>query len=330
MSYFSNPKTEEQLKEEYRKLLLQYDYRSGKNDSTIEKIRSEYQALSLQIKGANGYRTTKEKLIDEVNSIALEQRKANQRSNERIEKENQRIATLKNHNYTKEELQLLISDVYKVIDIILKDAMSDNKVPYQLLADKSNQLDSIHLFRWFNLHTYLFTQKTTTIKYNAKREKLEYAAKSTAKGDKKKEESYMVALEKATGDYIVKKLHEIEDVYIDPIELSERMVANKKSNKNDVVYAKMIMSMVPLFLAGLVFVLTSMATVNPLIGLIAAVIFHALIGRFIYRKAVAWQLSLNKVTISTVGTNAKKSRVSEKKNYVKEKNATAILRFLFK
>lgn len=328
MGYFTNVKTEEELKEQYRKLLIHYDYRSGKNDTIIEQIRDEYQSLLLQIKRGNGYRTTKEIIADGANSVIDEQRKANERKNQSIIRENQRISELKNHNYSKQELELLISKVHGIIDKILKDTVATKKSSYITISTQSDRLDSVHLCRWFNLHTYVFTSKDTIEKYDAEREKLEYAFKRMAKGDRKKEEAYMAALEKSIGDYIVKKLHELEDDYIDPIELSEKMVSNKKSNKSDVVFAKMVMSMVPLFFAGLVFVLTSVATVNPLMGIIAALVFHVLIGRIIYKKAVAWQLSLNKVTISTVGTNAKKSRVSEQKEYREEKTKFAIVRFL--
>lgn len=55
MAYFNNPRTEEELKEQFRQLLIKNDYRNPKNERLIKEIRKEYDERLLQIKRANGY-----------------------------------------------------------------------------------------------------------------------------------------------------------------------------------------------------------------------------------------------------------------------------------
>lgn len=61
MSYFNNPRTEEELKDQYRKLLSKYDYHNPQNVKIMSDMRKEYEETLMKIKRANGYRTPLEK-----------------------------------------------------------------------------------------------------------------------------------------------------------------------------------------------------------------------------------------------------------------------------
>lgn len=50
MGYFNNPGTLDELDHQFNDLLNQYEYRSGKNISTIDDIRTEYKKIKAQMK----------------------------------------------------------------------------------------------------------------------------------------------------------------------------------------------------------------------------------------------------------------------------------------
>lgn len=50
MGYFNNPGTLDELDSQFNELLNQYEYRSGKNISTIDEIRNEYKKIKAQMK----------------------------------------------------------------------------------------------------------------------------------------------------------------------------------------------------------------------------------------------------------------------------------------
>lgn len=50
MRYFNNPGTFDELDSQFNELLNQYEYRSGKNISTIDEIRTEYKKIKSQMK----------------------------------------------------------------------------------------------------------------------------------------------------------------------------------------------------------------------------------------------------------------------------------------
>ena len=96
MAYFTNPRNEEELNEQFRQLLIQNDYRNPKNERLIKEIRKEYDEQLLQIKRANGYQT----FGDTVNNLVKGASKAIQNYSDKVEQkrlqEEQRIQQLKN------------------------------------------------------------------------------------------------------------------------------------------------------------------------------------------------------------------------------------------
>ena len=55
MKYFNNPKTKAELTEQYRELLIKYNYKSSKSKATINEITNEYNQLAKEIdKKING------------------------------------------------------------------------------------------------------------------------------------------------------------------------------------------------------------------------------------------------------------------------------------
>lgn len=49
MSYFNNPLTEEELKEQYRELLKTIDYHNPQNAKLIKDMRKEYEENLMKI-----------------------------------------------------------------------------------------------------------------------------------------------------------------------------------------------------------------------------------------------------------------------------------------
>lgn len=320
MSYFSNISSEEELKKQYRRLLLQYDYRSGKNQAVIEEISKEYKKITFQLKGqavketakafSDGYKTARNEAYQKE---AVEQNRINQ---------------LKNRSYTNQEIQLMLNELHKYVDTILKEVVSESKSPYRSLANTASRLDEIHLCRWFHSHLDIMTSQTIMGKYDTTREKLEYALKGRA--NKNSEEAVISAYEKSLGQYLHKKLMEYEDIYIDPLDIVEREQGAKKENRFDNLFIKLQMGMLGVTIAIIGIAIGAISGQGNPINILVGGLIGALIGRFIYKKSVSTVIGLNKKSLYTSGMYRKKSRVTEKKDYIKEKNATSILRFFLK
>jgi len=51
--YFDNPKTEEDLNNQYRRLLIQFDFQAAKNSDILKDIQYEYSSVLLALRHAS-------------------------------------------------------------------------------------------------------------------------------------------------------------------------------------------------------------------------------------------------------------------------------------
>lgn len=319
MEYFTKPTSEEDLKEQYRKLLIQYDYRSSKNQAIIEAISKEYKQLSLQLKGES-IKKTAQAVSNEYHSIKTEYTKQK-------EAERERISQLKRKTYSNQEIQSMIGELHRYIDRMLKQVVSDNKSPYRALANIASKLDEIHLCRWFHNHLDIMASQAEMQRYDIIREKLEYGLKGRANQDNKSEEAFISAYEKSLGQYIHKKLMEYEDFYLDPLEIVEREQGAKKESRFDNLFIKLQIGMLGITIAIIGISIGAISGRGNLLYILSGGLIGAILGGVIYKKSVSALIGLNKKSLYT---SRKRSRVTEEKEYVKEKNLISILRFFLR
>lgn len=320
MSYFFNPKTEEELKGQYRKLLIKYEYRSDKNQAIIADISREYKKLSLQLKG-KGIKEAAKAFSDGYHTARVETAR-------KEEAERKRVNNLRNRCYTNQEIQFVLTELHKHIDTILKQVVFDNKSPYRSLSNTAARLDETHLCRWFHSHLDIMASQSLVRKYDTIREKVEYGLKGRANQNQKSEEAFISAYEKSLGQYMQRKLHEYEDLYMDPLEIVERVQGAKKQSRFDNLFIRLQMGMVGVTLVIIGVCFGAIAGRGSLLNILVGGLIGVFIGMLIYKKSVSALIGLNKKSLYTSGMHRKKSRVSEKGEYTDEKAKFAIVRFL--
>ena len=320
MSYFNNPKTEEELDNQCRILLRKYNYRSGQSNPTIENILQEYKSLKMQIKRANGYRTPTEELISFAKEVSND-------SKQKREAEQARVRALQNHKYSKTETEQLIMECKKCIDVMIKTAVQEGKTGYHAIEKNVLLFDPEYITRWFNRNTNTITKDTFLIKrYDSSREKLEYALKSSAQ-NKRTEETYMIQMEKSLGNYIKNKFIEYQDIYADPIKIAQteqfvRQNAKARSKWHFATGLEIgIFPAIPIFLIG-----CSMGTIGTLIGVVVGIIVMVSVAKWYKNKMMA----LSKKRLGGMGKRKQLSRMSEKEAFKRDKNNATIGRIIGK
>lgn len=328
MSYFNNPRTEEELKNQYRQLLIKNDYRNPKNEAIINAIRKEYEEHSMQIKRANGYRTPVEKIGDYISKEATE------RNNARIAEQN-RVKGLQKHKYTKEEYTKALNSVKyylrQTIEIIVK-----NKTFTSAIITKLNRLDDIGFYQWFNAQCFTWTGDIELDnKYNSSREVLEYAIKSISEQTHTNQEKNMLTMEKSLGQYFRDYFNACCDKYLDPIDIAKHEMDSRKEAKTQsklIVFTCYGITWMITFALFAVFTgmnVTATTNVELLMGVnvVLATIISIPLGKFFSKKFLKFD---KRTTYSTYGTGYQKARVSETKTYETTKTNTNIIRLFFR
>lgn len=329
MKYFNNPTTEEELKNQYRKLLIKHDYRSEKNAGIIAEIKKEHDMIQIQIKRSNGYRTTSEKVIDGAKELHREY------SNARREEE-ERISRLKNHKYTKVEIQSLVDETKKYITKIIYIILKKQSYDYVNLKDVVKKCDTEQIARWVNTHARKMVDSKLSDEYDEIREKLEYALKSQSK-DKKSQEAFMIQMEKMMGNHIISVFNKYEKEIVDPIIVAEqnmRSYETKKSDKKEMKFRKIlywIAWIVSAVYATFDFLTNRYTDLTDYIfSLIFITILYLVLHWFtvILPKKIADKL--DKKTLAGIGARKHNSRVSEKKQYQQGRTQNALVRLIVK
>lgn len=235
MAYFNNPRTEEELKNQFRQLLIKYDYRNPKNEKLISAIRKEYDQTLLQIKRANGYQTTRDKMTNAIKKA--EQDRAN---------ECQRITNLKNKRYTKQDLSNLLDEEKRYIEQIVRSAVHDESVVYLSLKAKAGMEDYVLLYNFFTSNSILLQSIVPADTFNRVREEIEYAVDYLSQ-NKRHFENVMTQVETMMGKKIAESIVKYEELYLDPISIQEtdkfyrRTTLGKKGPKTIGQYVKLFL-----------------------------------------------------------------------------------------
>lgn len=318
MGYFNNPRTEEELDNQCRILLKKYNYRSGQSNATVEKILQEYKTLKMQIKRANGYKTPSEQVVSTVKDVANYAREERQR-------EQSRVDTLRSHKYTQIELQQLVTECKKYIDVMLKGTVQENSTGYNLLQDSILKHDPEYVLRWFNKNTGLFTRDRDLMKrYDTAREKLEYAFKSMA-SNKRTQETYIIQMEKSLGNYVVTKFKEYEEMYGDPIQIAKKEQKLLKANRWERRSHKGIGATLGFIVGVVIFVIGCGAgVIGAVIGAIIGILFTIWFSNWYADK----MMSLNKKRLDGIGKRKQLSRMSEKEDFNKDKMEADIVKII--
>lgn len=263
MVYFNNPRTEEELKEQFRKLLIQHDYRNPKNEKLINAIRAEYEEYSMQIKRANGYLPFEEKVANVVGMVKGKVKDYIDEEKMEQQRERQRIATLKNHKYTKQEFTDLLNQEKRCIEQIVIAAIKDfntkkDQSPYRMLRSSiafSDTFDDLYLS---------FTERVENQEvaadgkqYHNLREAIEYAAESLSP-NKRQYEELMAKVETMMGKYFYQSFIKYEEMYIDPVIIQEfigsgHKISDRKETKSSGKHIFLKLTI----LAGIAFIIFS-------------------------------------------------------------------------
>ncbi len=223
MAYFDNVRTEDELNNLFRKILIKVDYRNPKNEKLVKAIRKEYDEKLLQIKRANGYQTLGEKAVNYVKNTVRE-------SQQQQLQEQRRIAQLKNKKFTKQEYADLINKEKYYINRIIESAVKNEDISYLALKAKTKTNNYVEVYRFFTSNSIFLQQIVTPDNYNSIREQIEYATDYFSESTKQYN-NLMNELDIMFGKYINQCIIKCEDLYLDPIKIQEtdRMYGN--SNK---------------------------------------------------------------------------------------------------
>lgn len=261
MTYFNNPRTEEELQEQFRKLLIKHDYRNPANAKLISAIRAEYEEYAMQIKRANGYLPFEEKVANVVGMVKGKVKDYIDEEKMEQQRERQRITTLKNHKYTKQEFTDLLNQEKRCIEQIIISATKDPKAqkdqsPYRMLRSSiafSDTYDDLYLS---------FTERVEnqTVaggkQYHNLREAIEYAAESLSP-NKRQYEELMAKVETMMGKHFYQSFLKYEEMYVDPIIIQEYIktshkISDRKESKSSGKHIFLKLAI----LAGIVFIIS--------------------------------------------------------------------------
>lgn len=220
MGYFRYTKSEEDLKSQYRQLLIRYDYKSGKNKRVIDAITKEYEQMVKQARYDNGYRTFGQKIKEEFTEAINENKRVQ-------EQEASRKRALANKPYTQQDLQRLMLEqknyLRKMIPIAIKEDYDYKTLKAIIIsADREKEIyDSC-----MNIITSMGNYESQEI-FDMK-EKMEYCVFSLAGKDEDKSELLLKKVEDQLGVYAQQVFEQCEPA-VDPIKELEikRMVREK-------------------------------------------------------------------------------------------------------
>lgn len=327
MSYFfNNPKTEEELKEQFRKLLVKYDYHNPSNVKLISDMRNEYEKELLRIKRANGYRTPFEKFTsfvkNEINDV---------KELQRIEQE--RIARLRNHKYTKDEYIKAYQTTQMYLGKVIED-LAKTGLYAPLIIGKANLLDDKTFFQWFNAQRIsMITDPKLEENYNRAREVLEYAIQYISKLNRVSFEKNMVLIEAKLGEFFKNYYRECCDKYRDPIEIAEyentshtNIVADEKWLKFSTFVMSMVIMMLPSSLISFTFYTVLPNRVSTILMLFISMLLAVPLAKVLYRLFS----KLNKSSTYTTIVGKERARVTQKENFEKNRCIYSLLRFLLR
>lgn len=323
MSYFNNPRTEEELKDQYRKLLSKYDYHNPQNVKIMSDMRKEYEETLMKIKRANGYRTPLEKVTDSAKSYVkseINEYKAIKAA------EKERINRLRNHKYTKEEYVKSYNSVKHYLEQMIEDIIKCNAFTV-IITQNINILDNIGFYQWFNTQEY-FGSPELRAKYISAREVLEYAILSISEQTKTDNDKNLLKMEESLGKYFKEYYRKCCDKYLDPIEVAQHEMISQKYVKDGIIETKVICFAVSMFLVLGIFALLFSGTTSPLLittSIMISILLAFPIGNVISKKIIKFKM---RTTYSTFGAKEQKARVTQKKQYENGWAAFSVFRFI--
>ena len=324
MSYFNNPHTEEELKEQYRKILSKHDYHNPQNEKFMNDIRKEYEETLMKIKRANGYRTPFEKITDSAKNYVKSEIKE-YRAIKAAERE--RISNLQNHQYTKEEC----IESYHKVKCCLKQVIELMVKKFNtLLIYEINNLDNIGFYQWFNATTatgrYFAPTDSELKNYNSAREVLEYAIQSISEQTKTNYEKNLLEMEDSLGEYFKKYYRECCDKYVDPIKVAKAEMQAQKTQKENVFCYKLSCFLVVWTLFFIPFVLLSVESDMPMIiSVLFPICLAYPIGSAISAVIIK---NLKRTTYSTFAAKEQRARVTQRKTFENDRAAFQIFRLI--
>ncbi|MBO5057379.1 MAG: hypothetical protein J6C64_13640 [Lachnospiraceae bacterium] len=327
MAYFNNPRTEEELKDQFRKLLAKYDYRDPKNEKLISAIRKEYDEKLLEIKRANGYQTTFEKVSNTIEKKLDEVKKANEAEKARIER-------LKNHRYTKEEYVKLYNNVKLNLSNLIQALVIENKCTKNII-NRLNELDNVGFYQWFNAQRFFIAVSDDELmeKYNSSREILEYAIQSISKQTKTKYEKNLEIMEEAMGKYFREYYQACCDKYLDPIEIAEYEVQAQKDMKLANLLAGSSCYTLPWIFISLIvmfifsFIFGNLADRYSTFFVICTMGISALLSIPVGNKL---RKKSKRFSYATMGAKKQRARVTQRQKYEKERSITGLFRIILR
>lgn len=219
MGYFTYTRSEEELKNQYRQLLIKYDYRSGKNKKIINQITKEYEDMLEKIKYDNGERNigqrVKEGIEGYFGKIVDEQ-----------EQEKARRSALENRVYSKQDLTVIVNKQKKYLNELVFEIVSGQTNGYVKLkrsVARASNGKSIYdefgepLGVLFTHEVDRGTDYKLTTRLDAIKEELECCVFSLTGKNEKNAEQILQKIDEQLGQYIKTIFLQYEDEIVDPI-----------------------------------------------------------------------------------------------------------------
>lgn len=234
--YFYYAASEEEINEQYRKLLVKYDYRNIENRGIIDSISKEYERILGQVRYDNGYRTIGQKLKEMV----IEEKESYIAYKNERNLELDRRNKLANRKWTNEELSLILEEMRECLKRVIPmqfnsgDKLIIDSIKMKVYSSKRKK----ELYDACTERVHFINQGEAQIITEIK-EKLEYCVLSLLNGDDDMTEKQLRNIEDNFGEFAEGICREYIDENIDPIEemrlmkLGDVLAGNKEKAEAD-------------------------------------------------------------------------------------------------
>lgn len=230
MKYFNNPKTKAELTEQYRELLIKYNYKSSKSKATINEITNEYNQLAKEIdKKING-----PSAFDIIkDGIKLYYNKKDMREKAR----KARADYLNNKKYTKNDIDILLDREKMYIKDSLNKIVKKQGSEYLTLSENIlANVESNMIYDLFcDVDRTIHTQEER-VEFIRTKEELEYCIFNISRRNEKNAEKTLENIESNLGKYITNTFNTFTTkVNIDPIIDLKSMKGAKKIKRDNII-----------------------------------------------------------------------------------------------
>ncbi len=191
MGHFRYTPSEEDLKEQYRRLLIKYNYKDEKNKKVIDAITREYQQMVKQARYDNGYRTIGQKIKEKIS--------------EEIDKDRQeedRKKALRSKKWTKQDMLNIVAEMKTILSkVIPLEIKNSAEITYRIRCTLAAEGRKKEIYDTCSSNISVVSIQDAVV-FRGLQEKLEYCVMSLVGGNEEKSETVLRNIEDKLGQHV--------------------------------------------------------------------------------------------------------------------------------